>query len=133
MNSQLENTNSKGDFTRLKDFWYTKINPTQIWYDVFNPKCLSIVFAKSNLRQKYINNIDFLQLILLVTKRLMLIKIKSISLILPLKSISFILPITHNSYSPCLDFNYHSFYSLKNEIEIMNTKILLNKVSKALR
>jgi hypothetical protein len=37
VNSQHKNTNSKGDFVRLfKDFWYTKINPTQIWYDKFN-------------------------------------------------------------------------------------------------
>ena len=29
------NTNSKGDFVH-KDFWYTKINSTQIWYNKFN-------------------------------------------------------------------------------------------------
>ena len=38
MNSQHENTNSKGHFVlkndlnvRFKDFWYTKRNLTQIW------------------------------------------------------------------------------------------------------
>ena len=43
MNSQHENTKSKRDFTlkpvlnvNFKDFWYTKIDLTQIWYDKFN-------------------------------------------------------------------------------------------------
>ena len=44
MNSQLEDTHSKGDFVlknwfetfNFKDFWYTKINLIQIWYDKFN-------------------------------------------------------------------------------------------------
>ena len=44
MNSQQENTNLKGDFvlsvlnTCFKDFWYTKIDLTQIWYDEFKVK-----------------------------------------------------------------------------------------------
>ena len=44
VNSQLEDTHSKGDFVlknwfetfNFKDFWYTKINLIQIWYDKFN-------------------------------------------------------------------------------------------------
>ena len=45
LNSQHWNTNSKGDFVpsqklvlnvRIKYFWYTKINLTQVWYDKFN-------------------------------------------------------------------------------------------------
>ena len=44
VNSQYEKRNSKGDFVlkkpvrnvRFKDFWYTKINLTQIFYDEFN-------------------------------------------------------------------------------------------------
>ena len=44
MNSQNENENSKGYFVikensfknLLSDFWYTKLNLTQIWYDEFN-------------------------------------------------------------------------------------------------
>ena len=43
MNSQHQNTNLKGDFVLkkpglnvlLKDFWYIKIDPTQIWYDKY--------------------------------------------------------------------------------------------------
>ena len=40
VNSQHKNTNSKGDFysktglnVRMKDFWNTYLNLTQIWYD----------------------------------------------------------------------------------------------------
>ena len=42
VNSQNKNKYSKGDFEYIvlnvcfKDFWYTKINLTQIWYDFFN-------------------------------------------------------------------------------------------------
>ena len=36
MNSKLKKTNSKGHFVKknndIKDFWYTKINPSPIWY-----------------------------------------------------------------------------------------------------
>ena len=44
VNQQQENTNSKDDFGQkktvlnvlFKDLWYTKINPTQIWYYKFS-------------------------------------------------------------------------------------------------
>ena len=44
LNLQHENANSKGDFVlkimffdlHFKDFWYTKINLIQIWYNKFN-------------------------------------------------------------------------------------------------
>ena len=26
----------------FKDFWYTKINPTQIWYNEFNQQALKV-------------------------------------------------------------------------------------------
>ena len=41
---------------RFKDFSYTKINLTQIWYDEFKIRfvCASIAFAKPNLSPKNI-------------------------------------------------------------------------------
>ena len=58
MNSQHWNTNSKSDLVKseklvlndhFKDFWYTKINPTQIWYGEFNLKALKV---KNSLHTK---------------------------------------------------------------------------------
>ena len=57
MNSQHKNKNSKGDFVlkpflnvRFIDFWYAKINLTQIWYDEFNQLALKV---KNSLLKKH--------------------------------------------------------------------------------
>ena len=46
MNSQHKKTDSKGDLylnVCFKDFWYTRINLTQIWYDELKKYILMIV------------------------------------------------------------------------------------------